>query len=103
MDTRLTLQEHVKEKYQKAKKAMGALMMLCNSQGGTPPRSMKLLYCNLIRPIYTYASELWFTKGDKMHIPFKLLEYQILRKITGAYHGSRKTSLHAITGIDVDL
>lgn len=59
---------------------------------------MKRLYCNMIRPILTYGSELYL--NCKLTPAFRKLEYQLLRSISGGYHGFSHRSLCAITGIE---
>jgi len=59
---------------------------------------MRRFYCNMIRPILTYGSELYV--NCKVTPALRKLEYQMLRTITGGYHGSSHHSLCAIGGIE---
>jgi len=50
---------------------------------------MRALSTGAIRPIFTWGSELWNRADHSQDIvPLKKVEYQALRKITGAYHGA---------------
>ena len=96
LDTKLKLKEHVKSRLKLSKQTTGALKTLCNSQGGVPAWSMKPLYANLIRPIFTYGSELWFQPGvpNSALASYERLEYQMLQKITGLPREQRQEPVY---------
>ena len=49
------------------------------------------------KTIFTWGAELWKRLGTEHELdPIKRLEYQALRKITGAYHGSSHEKLLGI-------
>jgi len=65
------------------------------------PRALKNLYTGEIRPIFTWGSELWNQSTARAEIePMKRVEYQALRKITGAYHGSSHNKLLGLAHIE---
>jgi len=98
LDTNLRMQQHIRGRLNLGRQAAGALRSLCNSQGGVPPNTMRKFYCNMIRPILTYGSELYL--NCKITTALRKLEYQILRSVTGGYHGSSHRALSAIAGIE---
>jgi len=59
---------------------------------------MRRFYCNMIPLILTYGSELYH--NCKITTALRKLEYQLLRSITGGFHGSKYVSLYAIAGIE---
>ena len=65
------------------------------------PKAMRALYTGAIRPIFTCGSELWNRPGIEHELELmKRAEYQALRKITGAYHGSSHEKLLTIAHIE---
>jgi len=104
----LIFSKHIKELTQKAARILKAMTGLCNSRGGISPKAARSLYTGMVRPIFSYGSELWHRPHlGKLH-PSRCndmlrLEYPALRSITGAcaYHGSAASKLRAIAGIEV--
>ncbi|KAF8431734.1 hypothetical protein BGX38DRAFT_1137049 [Terfezia claveryi] len=81
------------------------MLRLGNSNGGMSPLALRTLYTGCIRPIFLWGAELWFRpsfphQNDTRLSGMELLEYQALRKICGAYHGSSKDKLALIVNVE---
>ena len=88
----LSFREHIRRRTAKETTLLKVMTRLGNSNGCMSPRALRALYTGAIRPIFTWGSELWNRP--------KRVEYQALRKITGAYHGSSHETLLAISHIE---
>jgi len=72
---------------------------LGNKNGGLSSSAMRGLYTGMVRPIFTWGAEVWRDTTPKISA-YKKLEYQALRKITGAYHGAAHTKLGLIANVE---
>jgi len=72
---------------------------LGNSNGGISPTAMRSLYTGMIRPIFTWGAEVGLHNPPN-YSAFKRLEYQALRKVTGAYHGASQEKLGYIANVE---
>jgi len=67
------------------------------------PTALRALYTGAIRPIFLWGAEVWRDTNPNIST-FQRLEYQALRKITGAYHGSSHQALGLIANVEpIDL
>jgi len=85
----------------KATRVWKVISHLGNSNGGMSPQSHRALYTGAIRTIFTWGAELYNRPGIKPELTaMNHMEYQALRKITGAYHGSSHQKLGWIANIE---
>ncbi|KAF8417556.1 hypothetical protein EV426DRAFT_622402, partial [Tirmania nivea] len=75
---------------------------LSNSNGGISSRASRAMYTGMIRPVFTWGTELWHHpyQVDPRTLPLKRLEYRALRKVTRAYFGSSHRKLACIAGVE---
>ena len=99
INSRLSFQEHVNTRTKKAERIWQVMKRLGNNNGGLSPLALRLLYTGMIRPIFTYGAEIWLHNPPNLET-FRRLEYQALRKITGAYHDSSHEKLGFIANIE---
>jgi len=96
IDSRLSFQSHIDARTRKANRILQVMRRLANSNGRISPSA---LYTGMIRPILTWGAEAWLDTSPNIGA-FKRLEYQALRKITGAYHGASHVKLGLIANIE---
>jgi len=99
VDSNLSFQEHIDIRTKKAERIWLVMKRLGNSNGGMSPSALRALYTGMIRPIFTWGAELWLHQPGNFNA-FQRLEYQALRKITGAYHGASHEKLGFIANIE---
>jgi len=77
------------------------MAQLGNSHRGLPPSALRSLLTGAIRPTFLWDSELWNTRDRPVNLGgMRRLEYQALRKISGAYHGASHEKLGFITAVE---
>ena len=99
LDTKLDHKTHISKRLTKATQVWGAVCRIGNSYSGIKPRSYRQIYTGMIRPILLYGFEVI----NQNRIPWdkiESLEYQAMRKVTGAYHGARKEKVLKIAGVE---
>jgi len=99
VSSNLSFQEHIDTRTRKAERIWQVMRRLGNSNGGMSPLALRALYTGMIRPIFTWGAELWLHQPGNFNT-FQRLEYQALRKITGAYHGASHEKLGLIANIE---
>ena len=101
INSNLTFSDHIATRTKKALRIWQVMRRLGNSQGGISPLALRTLYTGMIRPIFTWGAELWLHRLELENFStFQRLEYQALRKITGAYHGASHMKLGLIANIE---
>ena len=82
----LDFDTHNRERISKATAALNTLTRLAGRKG-LSPKALRAIYTGQIRPIMIYGSELWngAIHTSKLTEPLARLQYQALRRITGAY------------------
>ena len=80
---------------------MDCMWRLPNTRGGISPAAARSLYTGMVRPIFTWAAEVWHKPGcQNPHLQaFKRMEYKALRRICGGYHGSSHEKLGRIAAV----
>ena len=99
INSELSFQEQIDARTAKAERIWQVMKRLGNSHGGMSPLALKALYTGMVRPIFTWGAELWLHRPGSYNT-FQRLEYQALRKITGAYHGASHEKLGLIANIE---
>jgi len=99
INSELSFQEHIDTRTRKAERIWQVMKRLGNSHGGMSPLALRALYTGMVRPIFTWGAELWLHQPRNFST-FRRLEYQALRKITGAYHGASHEKLGLIANIE---
>ena len=92
--------EHIKRRTAKAHAVALAMYQLQTSHKGIAPIASRSLYTGMIRPILTYGCELYMNTNTPHISDMLRLEYQVLRRISGAFHGSSHEKLGVITAIE---
>ena len=89
---------HCSKRLDQAEAAWECISRLGTSRGGLAPTAWRQVYTSSIRAIATYGWELGHT--DQAMERLRKLQYQAVRKVTGAYHGSRQETLENIAKIE---
>ena len=93
----------------KAKRCLGALSRISNSNGGIAPRAARLMYTGAIRPLMTYGAEVWWglrkpgggRQAAHPEEPLVRVEDEALRKVIGAFRGSDRRKVGWIAGVEL--
>ena len=86
LDCELKFQEHAKNVVSKAKKVMGIIGNLGGVYKGISCQTMKQLYVSCVRPIFEYASPVWYHKlTGQWKDEIQKIQNTALRKILGAF------------------
>ena len=89
-----------KARIEKARKMLGALNGIGNSQWGISPLSWRSAYTGMIRTIATWGAEIEWRGQMAWTKEMARLQYASLRKATGAVLGSRMTTVERIAGVE---
>ena len=89
-----------KARIEKARKMLGALNGIGNSQWGISPLSWRSAYTGMIRTIATWGAEIGWRGQIAWKKEMARLQYASLRKATGAVLGSRMTTVERIAGVE---
>ena len=86
IDGELKFHEHAKNVTSKAKKAIGIIGTLGGVYRGIPSQQMKQLYISCVRPIFEYASPVWYHKlTGQWKDEIQKIQNTALRRILGAF------------------
>ena len=86
---RLKFQEHAKNVTSKAKRVMGIIGKLGGVYKGISCQTMKQLYISCVRPIFEYASPVWYHKlTGQWKDEIQKIQNTGLRKILGAFRSA---------------
>ena len=100
LDETLTFDLHWKSRIDKARKLLGAFNSIGNSQYGISPRSWRQLYTGMVRVVALWGSELGW-RGQKQFITqLQKLQYQALRRATGAITGASQDKVNKISCVE---
>ena len=89
IDCELKFQEHAKNVISKAKKVMGIIGKLGGVYKGISCQTMKQLYISCVRPIFEYASPVWYHKlTGQWKDEIQKVQNTGLRKILGAFRSA---------------
>ena len=103
MDEDLLFDHHWKSRIAKARKLLGTLSGLGNSNWGISPGSWRQLYTGMIRVVAMWGAELRWRGQKSWRQEMERLQYQALKKATGAVQGSSMEKVDKIAGVeDVD-
>ena len=100
LDDQLEFDIHWKARIEKARKMLGALNGIGNSQWGISPLSWRSAYTGMIRTIDTCGAEIGWRGQMAWKKEIARLQYASLRKATGAVLGSRMTTVERIAGVE---
>ena len=102
-DDSLDFDIHWKSKIAKARKALGALSGVGRSQWGMCPGGWKNAYEGMIRSIATWDAELGCRGQKAWEKEFSRLQYQALRKATGAVQGTSAEKIAGVESVDIHM
>ena len=89
LDCELKFQEHAKNVTSKAKRVMGIIGKLGGVYKGISCQTMKQLYISCVRPIFEYASPVWYHKlTGQWKDEIQKIQNTGLRKILGAFRSA---------------
>jgi len=95
LDRKLSYNKHVQHKATAARRALGALQGLANSENGLRQSAIRQLYISTVCSVADFGSEIWW-RGQKGYARrLQLVQNTALRKITGAFRTSPVTALEA--------
>ena len=100
LDEDLEVDIHWKGRVAMAKKMLGALNGVGNSQWGISPNSGKSGYTGMVRSIATWGAKIGWRGQDQWRHEMAKLQYVALRKATGAITGARMESVSRIAGVE---
>jgi len=101
LDSKLTWNEHVDTKVQKATRALFQCKRVCGRNWGVTPEAMYWIYTMMVRPILTYAAVVWWPKVNQETAKKKLEKVQRLAciGITGAFRTTPTKAIEALLGL----
>ena len=99
LDEDLEFDIHWKGRVGMAKKMLGALNGVDNSQWGISPNSWRSAYTRMVRSIATWGAEIGWRGQDQWRHEMTKLQYAVLRKATGAITGARMENVSRIGGV----
>ena len=100
VDDTLDFDHHWKSRIDKAKRLLGSLSSMGSSQWGISPTSWRQLYTGMIRVVALWGAELGW-KGQKAWVKeFEKLQYQALRKCTGATLGASREKVNLMARVE---
>ena len=100
VDDTLDFNHHWKSRLAKARQLLGSLNSMGSSQWGISPSSWRQLYSGMIRVVALWGAELGW-KGQKARLKkFERLQYQALRKCTGATLGASRERVNYIARVE---
>ena len=100
VDDTLDFDHHWKSRLAKARQLLGSLNSMGSTQRGISPSSWRQLYTGMIRVVALWGAELGW-KGQKAWLKeFERLQYQALRKCTGATLGASRQRVNYIARVE---
>lgn len=100
LDESLSFKEHWKERLDKAKRLLGSLIGLGNSNWGISANSWRAAYTGMIRAVALWGMELACRGQRSWEEDFEKLQYQALKKCVNATHGSERELVSQIAGVE---
>ena len=100
LDEDLEFNIHWNGRVAMAKKMLGALKGVGNSQWGISPNSWRSAYTGMGRSIATWGAELKWRGQDQWRHEMTKLQYAALRKVTGTITGARMENVSRIAGVE---
>jgi hypothetical protein len=91
---------HIKAKVVDARKALGMTNKLFHNKN-VAPRVKVLAYQSLIRPILTYACQIWYNISASLMEIYRKFERKILRACVGKYRKSETNFQHFISNKNI--
>lgn len=101
LDARLTYRTHVKKKAQQLKLKTKQLYWLIGRQSQLSLSSKRLLYKQILRPIWSYGAQIWGCAKNSTRKIIQARQNIILRSIVNAYRYSRNDDIHRDLGIEM--
>src|SRR6266576_2592196 len=83
-----------------ARRLLGAIGGVGNSKCGMSPRSWRQAYTGMVRVVASWGSELGWRGQKRWEIEMDRLQYDALRKCTGAVRGAAKEKVRKIAGVE---
>ena len=100
VDDTLDFDHHKQSRLAKAQQLLGSLSSMWSKQWGISPSSWHQLYTGMIRVVALLGAELGW-KGQKAWLKeFERLQYQAVRKCTGATLGASREKVHYIARVE---
>ena len=100
LDDTLQFDVHWQARVKKARSLLGAFNSIGNSQYGISPRSWRQLYTGMIRAVALWGSELGWRGQKQFQKQLQQLQYQALRRATGATIGSSIEKVNRIAAVE---
>ena len=100
LDDTLQFDIHWQARIKKARNLLGAFNSIGTSQYGISLRSWRQLYTGMIRTVALWGSELGWRGQLQFQKAFQRLQYQVLRKATGAVTGASMEKINLIAGVE---
>jgi len=94
LDQRLTYKEHIRAKRMDLNLRLARLRWLLHRQSALSLSNKRLLYVATLRPVWTYAAQLWGCALKHLRMQIQRFQNKVLRIITGAQWYVRNTVLH---------
>lgn len=94
LDRRLTWRKHIEAKKMQIKLKMHQLHWLINAKSKLRLEYKVLIYSTVVKPIWTYGSQLWGNASTSNIEVIQRVQSKILRQITGAPWYIRNENLH---------
>ena len=94
-DRKLSFKHHVNTKVASAKRALGCLQRLANTESGLHPTAVRQLYIACITPISDFGAEVWWRGQQGLCSKLQLLQNNTVRKVTGAFRTTPMAALES--------
>lgn len=99
-DSKLNFATHVQRQKAKGVAMLAALYPVMARSSGLSTRNKLLLYKTCIRPIFTYASPVWYNIAAKTHLKgLQTLQNKAIKQALGVSTRTATAQIHAETGI----
>ena len=100
LDEELDFGPHWKYRLGKARSLLGALKGVGNSRWGMGPVSWKLAYTGMIRAVASWGVEVGWRAQKEWRTEMESLQYNALRKCTGAVVGAERSLVSKVAGVE---
>ena len=93
LDSELQFHDHMLSRVKRARQMLGNLSGLGNSTWGMTPYSLRQAHTEIIRTIALWGAEVGWRGQEKLRKALKSLQYQGLRKCSGAPYGTAQAAV----------
>src|SRR5258706_13075130 len=100
MDEDLLFDYHWKSRISKARKLLGSLLGIGSTNWGISPGSWRYLYTGMVRTVALWGADIGWKGQRDWKREMERLQYQALKKSTGAVQGGSMEKVNKIAGVE---